>query len=43
MLEHRVHGVDEVEPGVDQSAVEIEDQQLDLVGIELAVEFDHRS
>jgi hypothetical protein len=33
--------VDEVEARVDQGSVEVEDQQLDLVGIELAVELDH--
>jgi hypothetical protein len=33
--------MDEVKAGVDQGAVEVEDQELDLAGIELAVELDH--
>ena len=41
VLEHGVDGMDEIEAGVDQGAVEIEDEQLDLVGIEWAVELDH--
>jgi len=41
VLEHGVYGVDEVEAGVDQGSVEIEDQQPDVPGIELAVELDH--
>jgi hypothetical protein len=34
--------VNEVEARIDQGSVEVEDQQLDLAGIELALEFDHR-
>ncbi len=41
MLEHGVHRVDEVKARIDQRAIKVEDQQLDLAGIELAVEFDH--
>jgi hypothetical protein len=33
--------VDEVETGIDQGSVEVEDQQLDLAGFELALELDH--
>ena len=43
MPEHGVHRVNQVEPGIDQGAIEVEDQQLDRMGIELAVEFDHLS
>ena len=41
VLQHGVDGVDEVEARIDQGSVEVEDQQLDLAGIELALEFDH--
>jgi hypothetical protein len=33
--------VNEVEARIDQGSVEVEDQQLDLAGIELALESDH--
>jgi hypothetical protein len=41
VLQHGIYGVDEVEARVDQGAVEIEDEKLNPMGIELAVEFDH--
>ncbi len=41
VLEHGIYRVDEVEARVDEGSVEVEDEELDLVGIEFAVEFDH--
>ena len=41
MSEHSIDGVNQVQPRVDQSAVEIKDKQLDSASVELAMELDH--
>ena len=41
MSEHGIDGVDQVQPRIDEGAVEIKDKQLDCPSIELAMELDH--
>src|SRR5437868_13672976 len=41
MAEHSVDRVHQVEPRINQSTVKIEDEQLDLTRVELAIEFNH--
>src|SRR5208283_5522750 len=41
MTQHCVHGMNQIEAGVDQSAVEIEYQQANAMWIELAEEVNH--
>src|SRR5580704_7590643 len=41
MPQHGVDRVHQIEPRVNQSAIQVKDQQLDRTRIELAVEFDH--
>src|SRR5579859_6789318 len=42
-LQHRVDGMNKVKARVDQGAIEIEDQELDGCGVEVAGEADHTS
>lgn len=41
VAEHGVYGMDEIEPRVDQCAIEVEDEELDGGGIERAESTDH--
>lgn len=40
MPEHGVDRVDQIQAGVDQGAIEVENQQLDAMRIELGMKFD---
>ena len=41
VAQHGIYRVHEIKPGIDQSAVEVKDQQLDGLRVELPVELDH--
>jgi hypothetical protein len=41
MSQHGIDGVNQVQPRIDKSAVEIKDQELDAVGVELAMKLNH--
>jgi hypothetical protein len=41
MSEHGINGMNQVEAGIHESAVEIEDEQLNLLWVEMLVEPDH--
>src|SRR5207245_9136275 len=43
MPDHGVHRVNQIQPRINQRAIQIKHQQLDFMRIELAVELDHRN